>query len=419
MFENLCTLPLSSELFTQALHPTEPILAVGLSGGHVESFRLPAVAGNSSDDDDADTSVISTGTSTIDTEWRTRRHKGSCRTLAYSGDGEVLYSAGTDGLLKAANSSTGQVVSKIYIPFDPSGKLDPPTLIHALTPQTLLLATDSAALHLFDLRAPSMLSTKPSQTHRPHDDYISSLTPLPPTETSTSGFSKQWVTTGGTTLAVTDLRRGVLVKSEDQEEELLSSVFVGGLPSRPGRSKGQKVLVGSSNGVLTLWERGVWDDQDERIIVDGGRGGGESLDALVLMPEGVGDGGKNVVVGVGDGTIRIVKLGPNKVTAELRHDEVEGVVGLGFDVEGRLISGGGSIIKVWQEKMNLGEDSDEDDSDDDEPGAKKRAKDDSDSDSDADSSEEEDRGRKSRKKRRKANRSKIAGNGIIGLKGLE
>ncbi|KAH9223176.1 WD40-repeat-containing domain protein [Leptodontidium sp. 2 PMI_412] len=419
MFENLCTLPLSSELFTQALHPTKPILAVGLSGGHVESFRLPAVAGNSSDDDDADTSVISTGTSTIDTEWRTRRHKGSCRTLAYSGDGEVLYSAGTDGLLKAANSSTGQVVSKIYIPFDPSGKLDPPTLIHALTPQTLLLATDSAALHLFDLRAPSKLSTKPSQTHRPHDDYISSLTPLPPTETSTSGFSKQWVTTGGTTLAVTDLRRGVLVKSEDQEEELLSSVFVGGLPSRPGRSKGQKVLVGSSNGVLTLWERGVWDDQDERIIVDGGRGGGESLDAIVLMPEGVGDGGKNVVVGVGDGTIRIVKLGPNKVTAELRHDEVEGVVGLGFDVEGRLISGGGSIIKVWQEKMNLGEDSDEDDSDDDEPGAKKRAMDGSDSDSDADSSEEEDRGRKSRKKRRKAKRNKSAGNGIIGLKGLE
>ncbi|KAH7412501.1 WD repeat-containing protein jip5 [Cadophora sp. MPI-SDFR-AT-0126] len=419
MFENLCTLPLSSELFTQALHPIEPILAVGLSGGHVQSFRLPAVAGNSSDDDDADTSVISTGTSTIDTEWRTRRHKGSCRTLAYSGDGEVLYSAGTDGLLKAANSSTGQVVSKILIPFDPSGKLDPPTLVHALTPQTLLLATDSAALHLFDLRAPSTLSTKPSQTHRPHDDYISSLTPLPPTENSTSGFSKQWVTTGGTTLAVTDLRRGVLVKSEDQEEELLSSVFVGGLPSRPGRSKGQKVLVGSSNGVLTLWERGVWDDQDERIIVDGGKGGGESLDALVLMPEGVGDGGKNVVVGVGDGTIRIVKLGPNKVTTELRHDEVEGVVGLGFDVEGRMISGGGSIIKVWQETMNLEEEAEDDDSDDDEAGPKKRAMDGSDDDSDANSSEEEDRGRKSRKKRRKANRNKNGGNGIIGLKGLE
>ncbi|KAN0092051.1 WD40 repeat-like protein [Hyaloscypha variabilis] len=423
MFENLCTLPLSSELFTQALHPREPILAVGLSGGHVQSFRLPPVAGASSDDEDGDTSVLSTGTSTIDTEWRTRRHKGSCRTLAYSNDGEVLYSAGTDGLLKAASSSTGQVVSKILVPFDPSGAADPPTLLHALSPQTLLLATDSAALHLFDLRAPSTLSTKPSQTHHPHDDYISSLTPLPPTEASTSGFSKQWVTTGGTTLAVTDLRRGVLVKSENQEEELLSSIFVGGLPSKPGRSKGEKVLIGSSNGVLTLWERGVWDDQDERIYVDMGRGGGESLDSLAVMPEGVGDGGKNVVVGVGDGTIRIVQLGPNKVIGEpLRHDEVEGVVGLGFDVGGRLISGGGSIVKVWQEKMTL-DDDEEDDSDEGELSAKKRALDGSASDdsdeADAEDSSDEDEGRQRRKKRRKAKGKKNTGNGILGFKGLE
>jgi WD repeat-containing protein 55 len=294
-----------------------------------------------------------------------------------------------------------------------------------LSPQTLLLATDSAALHLFDLRAVSALSSKPSQTHHPHEDYISSLTPLPPTQASTSGFSKQWVTTGGTTLAVTDLRRGVLVKSENQEEELLSSVFVGGLPSKPGRSKGEKVLVGSSNGVLTLWERGVWDDQDERIYVDVGRGGGESLDSLAVMPEGVGDGGKNVVVGVGDGTIRIVQLGPNKIVGgTLRHDEVEGVVGLGFDVGGRLISGGGSIVKVWQEKMTLDdEDEDEDDSDEEETSAKKRAldgsaADDSDEADSGDSSDEEG-GRKRRKKRRKAKGKKETGNGILGFKGLE
>jgi hypothetical protein len=88
MFENVCTLPLSSELFAQALHPTEPIVAVGLSGGHVQSFRLPAIPGGASDDEDGDASVLSTGTSMIETEWRTKRHKGSCRTLAYSGDGE-------------------------------------------------------------------------------------------------------------------------------------------------------------------------------------------------------------------------------------------------------------------------------------------------------------------------------------------
>ena len=210
----------------------------------------------------------------------------------------------------------------------------------------------------------------------------------------------------------------MLVKSEDQEEELLSSVFVGGLPSKPGRSKGEKILVGSSTGVITLWEKGVWDDQDERIIVDAAQGGGESLDAMILMPEDVGDGGKNVVVGVGDGTIRIVKLGVNKVVEEpLRHDDVEGVVALGFDVGGRLISGGGSIVKVWQEQIKEDEDEDEDsDSDEETVPAKRTLGSDDDSDDD-DSSEE---GNKRRKKRKQTKgKDKNAGNGILKFKGLD
>lgn len=96
MFENLCTLPLKAEIFTQALHPTEPLLSVGLASGHVECFRLPAA--DKSDDgdgdgDDVDTSVLSDGRGTIDTVWRTRRHKGSCRSLAFTHDGSREFSS--------------------------------------------------------------------------------------------------------------------------------------------------------------------------------------------------------------------------------------------------------------------------------------------------------------------------------------
>ncbi len=279
--------------------------------------------------------------------------------------------------------------------------VDAPSLLHALTPQTLLLATDSSALHLYDLREKGFSGSKPQQTHRPHDDYVSSLTPLPPSDTSTSGFSKQWVTTGGSTLAVTDLRRGVLVRSEDQEEELLSSVFVGGLSAKLGRSKGEKVLVGGGGGVLTLWERGVWDDQDERIIVDRGTASGESLDTITVVPDGVGPGGKMVAVGLGDGRVKFVRLGPNKVVGEVRHDEVESVVSLGFDVGGRMISGGGQTIKVWHEKM---EDEDEEETDGvaaKRSGASDSDRDDSDTDG-SDTSEEQQKDRR-RKKRRKRN----------------
>jgi hypothetical protein len=121
MFESICTLPLSSELFSQDLHPTEPVLAVGLSGGHVQVFRLPPYGneevGEEEDNSSSHGSLVALhGRGQIATQWRTRRHKGSCRTLGFSLDGQVLYSAGTDGLIKAASAETGQVEGKILIP---------------------------------------------------------------------------------------------------------------------------------------------------------------------------------------------------------------------------------------------------------------------------------------------------------------
>jgi WD40 repeat protein len=304
-----------------------------------------------------------------------------------------------------------------------TGGIDAPTLVHALSPQSLILGTDSSALHIYDIRemdAKSIL--KPQATHHPHDDYISSLTPLPPTEASTSGFSKQWVTTGGSTLAVTDLRRGVMVRSEDQEEELLSSIMVTGLKKK-GTSVGEKVLVGGGNGVITLWERGVWDDQDERITVDRSKGGGESLDVMALLPDGVGPMGKIVAVGLGDGSIRFVKLGPNKIIDELKHDELrqEGVIGLGFDVTGRMISGGGKKVNVWGEKTWQDVEEDEEEVEEEtEANGKREHESDSDDDSEEemeDSSEEE--VKQKRKKRRKGKGGKQAqGHGILHFSGL-
>ncbi|KAI8938758.1 WD repeat-containing protein jip5 [Plenodomus lindquistii] len=425
MFENVCAIPLDHDLFAQAIHPEEPIVAVGLASGHVQSYRLPPGA---SDDSDNDTTLASeNGFGHIETAWKTRRHKGSCRTLGYSIDGGHLYSSGTDGIVKIADSMTGQVVAKIAVPLDPANNaIDAPTLVHALSPQSLILATDSSALHIYDIRdLGGNSSLKPENTHHPHDDYISSLTPLPATAASTSGFSKQWVTTGGSTLAVTDLRRGVMVRSEDQDEELLSSVIVGGL-SKKGTSVGEKVIVGAGNGVLTLWERGVWDDQDERIVIDRSKGGGESLDALALLPDGVGPGGKIVAVGMGNGTMRFAKIGPNNIVGELKHDELsqEGVIGLGFDVYGRMISGGGKTVKVWGEStwQDVDEaEAEEDDEDEENTANGKRAhesEDDDDSDEAQDSSDDdESKGKRRKRKRNKGKQAK--GHGILKFSGLD
>ncbi len=170
--------------------------------------------------------------------------------------------------------------------------------------------------------------------------------------------------------------------------------------------------------MLTLWEKGIWDDQDERIIVDRGPGGGETLDVLAALPEGVGPSGKVVAVGMGNGRIRFVKLGPNQVVGEISHDELEGegVVALGFERGGRLVSGGGTVVKVWQEKIG-GEDGEVN-------GVGKRSlgsdDEDGEEDDDADSSEEEEKSQKKRKKRkRNKGKDRTGGKNVMAFKGLD
>ena len=160
---------------------------------------------------------------------------------------------------------------------------------------------------------------------------------------------------------------------------------MGGLPSS-GTSRGEKVIVGGSSGILTLWEKGAWDDQDERIYVQrGGSEGGESVETLTTVPDSLGHG-KLLAAGLGNGLVKFVRIGPNRIVSEVVHDETEGVVAVGFDVEGRMVSGGGQIVKFWHEAVGSGDgdglmagekhmlgdgDSSDDDSDDDREGQQK------------------------------------------------
>jgi WD repeat-containing protein 55 len=425
MFDTICTLPLPADLFAQTVHPSEPILTVGLSSGHVLSYRLPANDGEAGDDSNdsppvqplpttnghGPTPIISNfrrsssasenGLGSIDTIWKTRRHIGSCRCVSYNHDGSLCYSGGTDGLVKAFHSETGRVVSKILLPSDyDNDEPDAPTVLHALSPQALLIGTDSGKLYLHDLRqGGAEIQAKAAKSWQPHEDeHVNSLSPLPVSEASTSGFPKQWVTVGGSTLVVTDLRKGIISTSEDQEAELTTAICVQGL-KKGGTSVGEKVLVGQGDGVVSLWERGVWGDQDERIVVNREQSG---IESMVEVPLGFGKGKlkmneKLVAAGLEDGVVRFMRIGRNGILNEwdVRHDEIEGVVGLDFDVTGRLVSGGGQVVKVWTEAKGL-------------PGggrhASKRAmnSDDSgDEDEESDSSDEEDRSKRKRRKRNK------------------
>jgi hypothetical protein len=157
MFDTICTLPLSSDLFAQALHPSLPVLVAGLSSGHVQAYRLPPapISTDTSDSDEKedDAGVVQlpgsrprrlssaaseNGLGEVETAWRTRRHpKGSCRGLGFSPDGEILYSAGTDGLLKGAFTETGRVCSKVAIPEHNGYRYSPSECAVGMTPLIL------------------------------------------------------------------------------------------------------------------------------------------------------------------------------------------------------------------------------------------------------------------------------------------
>lgn len=86
------SIPLPSDLFSLALHPSKPLLAAGLSSGHLHTYTWPQPEDDEDDDEDdggdAEKDVEGGKSGGFKISWKTRRHKGSCRCIAFSGDGD-------------------------------------------------------------------------------------------------------------------------------------------------------------------------------------------------------------------------------------------------------------------------------------------------------------------------------------------
>ncbi|KAL7468627.1 hypothetical protein ACHAXS_008868 [Conticribra weissflogii] len=133
-------------------------------------------------------------------------------------------------------------------------------------------------------------------------------------------------------------------KSDNQEDELLSVVLI---------KNSQKLLVGSHQGILSIFSYNFWGD-----ITDRFPGHPQSIDALLKIDE------DTVLTGSSDGLVRAVQLMPNNFLGVLgAHD--------GFPVEGLAWSAGrkmlGSLshdeyIRLWDGSfLNDGDDDDDDD----------------------------------------------------------
>lgn len=364
----------SDPLFSVAAHPTKPIVLAGLGTGHLfchsydaESLEEKVRAARERLQDkgkDENLLVISQlkkkwwtavsdhqsidGTNGITTNWKTKRHKGSCRSVIFdineSSVGEYVYSVGKDHTIKKAATETGRVTAKSDISSHYDDASDAITnLAMSATHPFLLAGTENGLVLVFDSNE---LSSNKLKFKLPgmHEDAVNKILPMP----DVSAY--HYLTLGSTTLTHLDIRKGVITQSDDQADELLSMCYAS---DHVNDHKNDTVLVSHGEGIITLWRNSnnMLMDQISRVKVNKNA----SIDAIIsTMQAGTEDMRDSVWCGDSEGLLHRVNYKRGKVVETRVHSSLMGklggldeVGGLEIDYDYRLISSGMEGMKIW------------------------------------------------------------------------
>lgn len=384
----------SDPLFTTAAHPTKPIIATGLGTGHLFCYsyddekleervsRNREAYLNAADIDKDNTRVsllkkrwwlhetdhASVGSnSPLTINWKTKRHKGSCRSVAFdvleNSVGEHIYSIGTDHMVKKAATETGRVVAKTdFSAHLGEGAKDMVTTMALSTTHPFLLAgTENGNVLVFDsakLASPELKF----KCDNVHEDAVTKILPMP----AVSPY--HYLSLGSTVLSHIDIRKGIVTQSDDQSDELLSMCYP---TDYVFGNKNDTVVVGHGEGIVTLWRNSTnrFMDQISRIKVNKNA----SIDA-VISPMNSGDENllDSIWCGDSDGLLHRINYKRGRVVETRAHSYLgsklgitDEVSGLDIDYDYRLISSGMESLKIWsrQSDEDFDKASDSDDSD--------------------------------------------------------
>ncbi|OLL26140.1 putative WD repeat-containing protein [Neolecta irregularis DAH-3] len=295
------TIDFSSPVFSLLAHPRKSLFLTATLTGHV-SLSQPSLQ---------------------EPLWTTKRHRRPCRGLALDPEAASFASIGADKVVKIAELETGQVIWK-----------DEKTTLHVrcgivadrgrselnavcwLNQNIILTGDDAGVLQVWDTR-----TQKEARQCRIHDDYISSITPI-----SAGHFI---CTSGDATLSHNSILT-TFTRSEDQESQLLSSVFLN-----------SRLYCGTDDGLLLVFHQDQFADQKDRIPVTLG----EDIDCLALLDS------DRIVLGKSDGGIEIFQ-GQNNVGHIGQCEESISCVSVLQD--GRVITGAGSQVQIWNIDEDLG-----------------------------------------------------------------
>lgn len=364
----LLEIKFDTPLFALVAHPSKPILALGLANGYVflleyDVDQLKANAADLAKKDMEDTEDTEKAPKLWTVEslskdgpvgagvkllWRTKRHKGSVRAMCFSADGEEIYTIGSDGVLKKAQSMSGKVVKKCTIE-------GAPTKIYKSEAHPFLVIGDEEG----DVRMVDSESLMVKNVLRGvHEDAVNGIVPLK------HKSAYQFVSIGSTTVSTWDIRKEkVKITSENQEDEILSACFV-------DPEVGETLLCGMGEGIATVWKQSKNDftDQISRIKI----AKDESIDCMISTLQN----DDCCWAGCSSGDVYKIDAKRGKLVESRVHSFTDEVGFLDLDCEYRLVTGGMDKLKLWGEEAEEEEDvvdeafpsSDDSDDDDDDDG---------------------------------------------------
>ncbi|XP_027592489.1 WD repeat-containing protein 55 isoform X2 [Pipra filicauda] len=266
-----------------ALHSERPLLAAGDVDGDVYLYSYSCTEGENRQ------------------LWSSGHHLKSCRDVAFSQDGQKLFTVSKDKSIHILTVEEGRLETRF-----PKAHGSALNCVLPIDHHVFATGDDGGAVKVWDLRRGDAILEA-----RQQEEYISAMT--------VDGNGKILLTASGDgTLGVYNVkRRRFDLLSEPQNGDLTSVVLL---------KRGRKVACGSSEGTIYLFNWDGFGAASDRFALRA-----ESIDCMVPITDSI------VCVGSLDGVIRAVNVLPNRVVGSVGQH-------LGEPIEQLAVGPGGTLL---------------------------------------------------------------------------
>ncbi|XP_072518648.1 WD repeat-containing protein 55 [Salminus brasiliensis] len=280
---------------TLAFHPTEDVLAVGDIDGDIYLYSYSCTEGENKE------------------LWSSGHHLKSCRKVTFSSDGEKLFSVSKDKAVHIMDVETGKLVTRI-----PKAHSKPINALRLVDENVFATGDDEGMVKVWDMRkGTSFMSMK----H--HEDFISDI--------AVDQAKKTLLTSSGDgSMGVFNIKR--------RRFELLSEFQSGDLTSVSIMKRGRKVVCGSSEGTIYIFNWNEFGATSDRFDIQA-----ESVDCIVPITDSI------LCAASMDGVIRAISILPNRVVGRIGQHTGEPIEEIVCSKDKRFLASCAhdQLIKFW------------------------------------------------------------------------